>query len=129
MAQLLQVDKKMRMNQWDITKFQLIVHCYLSGIKMSDHDLSCLTLLGITGEQILEDFCQRAVDNEIFSSAQSARNALSKAEKKRLITKQGKNRKKIMINPALNILSLGNILLNYKIVRLENVKQLEPQES
>ncbi len=125
--EVFQIDKKIRMSQWDITKFQLIVHCYLNRIKMSDHDLSCLTLLGITGEQILEDFCQQTVDAKIFSSAQSARNAISKAEKKGLITKQGKNRKKIKL--TLPIQAQGNILINYKVFSLTNIPELESQTS
>lgn len=127
--QLLQVDKKIRLDQWAITKFQLIVHCYLSGIRLSNHDLSCLALLSILGDQTLEDFCQKVVDKKIFTSAQSARNAISKAEKLGLISKEGKNRKKIFLNPTLSIQSNGNIVLNYKIVHLTKQPTLEPQES
>ena len=128
MPVLTQIEKKIRMNQLDIIKFQLIVHCYLKGIHISENDLSCLTLLGMAGQQTLEDFCTIACNNKIFSSNQSARNALAKAEKKDLIVKIGKNRKKISLNPELKIQIDGNILLDYKIMRLEAVPHLEPQE-
>ena len=129
MAEVTQVDKKIRMDQWDIVKFQIMIHCYVKRIKISDHDLSCLSLLGILGEQTLEEFCQTAVENEIFSSTQSSRNALAKMEKKGLVSKQGKNRKRIRINPVLKIQTQGNILLDLKILYAEVKAQvLEPQE-
>lgn len=127
MPTLNQVDKKVRMDRWNIIRFQLLIHCYLSDIHISQHDLSCLTLLGLTGEQTLENFCSLTRSRQIFSSNQSARNALAKAEKKSLIIKNGRNKKKIFLNPDLNIQTDGNIMLNYKVVRL--VPILEPQES
>ena len=131
MASLSKVDKKIGMDRWDIIKFQLLVHCYLRRIHISEHDLLCLTLLGMTGEQTLEDFCSIARSNEIFSSNQSARNALAKAEKKGLIIKQGKNRKKISLSPNLNIVTSGNIVINMKVVYLESqpAPVYESQES
>ncbi len=124
---LSQVEKKVRMNQWDIVRFQLIVYCYTHRIHLSDHDLSCLALLAITGEQTLENFCNLTRNRGIFSSNQSARNSLSKAEKKKLIVKRGINKKKIYLNPALEIQTSGNTLLNYKFFYIEQV--LESQES
>ena len=132
MAVVNQVEKKIRMDQWDIVKFQLIVHCYIKRIKISDHDLSCLTLLGIVGEQTIESLCKLVVSNEIFSSLQSARNVLSKAEKAGLVSRSSINKRKVLINPNLNIQTSGNILLNFKVVRLEpvsNETQYATQES
>ena len=118
MAIVNQVQKQVRMNQWDIIKFQLIVHCYFNNVLVTDLDLNCLTLLALTGEQTLGDFCDIAEENRIFGSSQSVRNALVKAEKKQLITKVGKNKKKISLN-VKNIRVDGNILLDYKILRVE----------
>ncbi len=118
MAIVNQVQKQVRMNQWDIIKFQLIVHCYFNNVLVTDLDLNCLTLLALTGEQTLGDFCDLAERNKIFGSSQSVRNALAKAEKKELITKVGKNKKKISLN-VKNIRVDGNILLDYKILRVE----------
>jgi hypothetical protein len=127
MAQLTQVDKKIGMDRWNIVKFQLLTYCFLNKIHVSQHDLSCLTLLALSGVRTLEEFCTMARTHEIFSSNQSARNALSKAEKKGLILKQGSNKKRISIHPSLQIQSLGNIVLNYKCFHLEPV--LEPAQS
>jgi hypothetical protein len=131
MAVLNQVEKKIKMNQWDIVRFQILVHCYLKQINISRHELSCLTLLGIVGEQVIEDFCNVATGNKIFSSNQSVRNSISKASKLGLITKTGTNRKRIHLDYSMNIQASGNILLDYKIVHLETIKepQLESQES
>lgn len=125
MAVVNQVEKKIRMDQWDIVKFQLTVHCYVKRIKVSDHDLSCLTLLGIVGEQTIESLCKLVVSNEIFSSLQSARNVLSKAEKVGLVSRSPINKRKVVLNPSLNIQTSGNILLNLKVVRVEPTALVE----
>lgn len=115
------------MGKADIIRFQLLVYCHLNNIHLSQHDLACLTLLGLRGQETLEDFCTLTRGNNIFSSNQSARNALTKAEKKRLIIKEGRNKKKIYLNPSIGIQTSGNIILDYRIVHIEQV--LEPQES
>jgi hypothetical protein len=120
MAIVNQVQKRIRMEIWDITKFQIAVHCQLKDISISSLDLNCLTLLALSGERELTDFCTTAAEKEIFGSSQSVRNALTKAEKRNLIIKQGKGKKKIKINPDLKIQTEGNILLDYKIVRVES---------
>lgn len=122
MAIVNQVQKKIRMDQWDIVKFQLNVHCHINKILISDLDLNCLTLLALTGEIILGDFCEKAVDNKITASYQSVRNIIAKAEEKHLLIKKGKNKKRISLN-IQNIQTVGNILLDYKVARIE------PQES
>jgi len=116
MAVVNQVDKRVRMTQWDIVKYQILTHCYLFQIVVSEADLNCLTFLAIEGEQELTSFCNKAHDKNIFSSTQSVRNCLTKAEKKNLIKKEGKNKKKIAINPDLKVHSQGNILLDYKFL-------------
>jgi len=124
MAQLVQVDKKIVMGKWDITKFQLLTYCYLNRIHISQHDLSCLTLLALSDTITLENFCSLSKEKGIFSSNQSARNSLTKAQKKGLVVREKLNRKQICINPDIKIQINGNIIINYKIVYLE--KTLEP---
>jgi hypothetical protein len=120
MAIVNQVQKRIRMELWDITKFQISVHCQLNDISVSTLDLNCLTLLALYGERELTEFCEAATKEQIFGSSQSVRNALAKAEKRNLIIKQGKSKKKIKINPELKIQTQGNILLDYKVVRIES---------
>lgn len=122
MAIVNQVQKKIRMDVWGITQFQLAVHCHLNGIQISSLDLNCLTLLALFGERELTEFCEAAVQKKIFGSSQSVRNALAKAEKRKLILKQGRSKKRIQINPDIKVQTSGNILLDYKIVRIESEK-------
>lgn len=118
MAIVNQVDKRVRMSAWQIVKYQLMTHCYLYDIPTSDSDLNCLTLLAMMGDVELTSFCNKAFEMKIFSSQQSVRNCLTKAEKKKLIKKEGKNKKKIYINPELNIHATGNILLDFKFLSI-----------
>lgn len=119
MAIVNQVQKRIKMDIWDITRFQIAVHCHLNTIPVSDLDLNCLTLLALYGEKELTEFCEAAVEKKIFGSSQSVRNALTKAEKRKLIIKQGKSKKKIKVNPDIKVQTFGNILLDFKIVRIE----------
>jgi len=119
MALVNQVDKKMKMSKWDIVKYQILTHCYISKISVSEADLNCLTYLAIEGDQELTNFCNKAHTKDIFSSIQSVRNCLTKAEKKNLIKKEGKNKKKIFINPDIKVFCVGNILLDFKFLSIE----------
>jgi len=119
MALVNQVGKKVRMDKFDIVKYQILTHCYLNKINVSEADLNCLTYLALEGDQELTNFCNKAHTYKIFSSTQSVRNCLTKAEKKNLIKKEGKNKKKIFINPDLNVYSKGNILLDFKFLSVE----------
>jgi len=119
MAIVNQVDKKVKLDKWEVVKYQLITHCFINKISVSEADLNCLTYLALEGDQELTAFCGKAHTKNIFSSTQSVRNCLTKAEKKNLIKKEGKNKKKIFINPDLNIFSQGNILLNFKLLSVE----------
>jgi hypothetical protein len=119
MALVNQVDKKVKMSKWEIVKYQILTHCYLSKISVSEADLDCLTFLALEGDQELTSFCVKAHIKDIFSSTQSVRNCLTKAEKKNLIKKEGKNKKKIFINPDIKVYSKGNILLDFKFLSVE----------
>lgn len=118
-AKVNKVDKKTMMDRWGIVKYQILTHCYLNKIPISDSDLECLTLLSIQGEQELTLFCNEVSDRKIFQSTQTVRNALSKAEKKNLIVKEGRNKKKILISPRIGVQTRGNILLSYNFLSIE----------
>lgn len=119
MALVNQINKRVKMTKWDIVKYQILTYCYINNISVSEADLNCLTYLALEGDQELTSFCMKAHSKSIFSSIQSVRNCLTKAEKKRLIKKEGKNRKKIYINPEMNIFSEGNVLLDFKFLSVE----------
>jgi len=120
MAIVNQVDKRVKMSKWEIVKYQILTHCYLNKISVSEADLNCLTYLALEGDQELTSFCIKAHTKDIFSSIQSVRNCLTKAEKKNLIKKEGKNKKKIFINPDIKVYSQGTVLLDFKFLSVES---------
>lgn len=122
MANVTQIEKRVKMDNWDIVKYQILTHCYLQKIIVSEADLNCLTLLAKIGETELTQFCSMAAEKKIFQSSQTVRNALNKAETKNLITKDGRSKKKISIHPNLKVQTGGNILLDYKFLALETAK-------
>lgn len=115
-----QVHKRIRMDLWDIIKFQIMVHANINKIILSEYDVSCLALLAMCGNIELTQFCSEAIKQDIFGSTQSVRNAMAKIEKKGLIIKTGRSKKRISINPNMNVQTEGNILLDYKIVRIDS---------
>ena len=68
----------------------------------------------------LTKFCIYLTDKNIFKSNQSARNAVTKAEKKGLIVKNGVNKKTIKLNSDMNVQVDGVVLLDYKILGRES---------
>ena len=116
MVKVNKVDKKTMMTHWDIVKYQLLTHCYLYKIQISDSELDCVAHLAIEGEHELTSFCNVIHDKKIFSSPQSVRNCLTKLEKKGLIVKEGKNKKKITVNSVIGVQTQGNILLDFKFL-------------
>ena len=118
MALVNQVQKRVRLPKWEIVKFQILTHCYISRITMSESDLNCLTLLCFNEPIELSNFCLDASSEEdwIFKSPQTVRNSINKAEKNGLVVKDPNNKKIIKINPNLKIQTKGIILLDYKLV-------------
>ena len=113
------VDKRVRLDKKEVVKYQIITYCFLNKIQISESDLKCLTELGILGEAELTLYCTTVADKGIFKSSQSARNAINKAEKKKLLTKNGKNRKTIKLSDDLNVQVNGTVLLDFKFVSVE----------
>jgi hypothetical protein len=115
MALVNQVQKRVKMPKWDIVKFQILTHCYINKIAMSDSDLNCLTLLTFNQPIELTHFCYDASAEEdwIFKSPQTVRNCINKAEKNGLVIR---NKKLVSVNPDLKIQAEGTILLDYKFL-------------
>jgi len=118
MAVVNQVQKRVKINKWEIVKYQILTHCYLNKIILSNSDLDCLTLLSFNQPIELSNFCLDASSEEdsIFKSPQSVRNSLNKSEKNKLIIKDPKNKKMILLNPNLKIQIKGSVLLDYKFL-------------
>jgi hypothetical protein len=122
MALVNQVQKRVKMPKWDVVKFQILVHCYINRITMSDSDLNCLTLLSLNQPIELTEFCYDASSEEswIFKSPQTVRNCINKAEKNNLVVKDLENKKIISLNPSLKIQTEGTVLLDYKFLGNES---------
>ena len=113
MAVVNRVEKKVKMSKDEIIKYQILTHCFLNNIQISKSDIDCLCELAKKGMQELTSFCKEISDKNIFKSKQSVRNALTKAEKKNLIVKNGSNKKSIYINNDINIQTEGIIFLDF----------------
>jgi len=113
------VDKRVKLDKREVVKYQILTYCFLNGVQVSESDLNCLTELGLLGEDELTSFCSKVAEKNIFKSPQSARNAITKAEKKNLLVKNGKNRKTIKLNDILNVQVNGTVLLDFKFVSVE----------
>ena len=113
------VDKKVKMTKDGVIKYQILTFCFLNGIQISLSDLQCLTELAKLGDYELTSFCKLVADKEIFKSPQSARNAITNAEKKNLVEKLGNNRKKSCISKEMDIQTEGNGFLDYKFLGIE----------
>ena len=113
------VEKKVKVGKDDIIKYQFLTYCFLNDIQISQSDLNCLTELAKLKSSELTKFCDYISELKIFKSAQSVRNALTKATKKNLIVKNGDNKKNIKINPDIEIQTDGTVLLDFKILGLE----------
>lgn len=117
MALVNQVQKRAVMPKWEIVKFQILSHCYINRITVSDSDLECLALLSQIGPIELTGFCYEASEEHgIFKSEQTVRNCINKCEKHSLITKDSTNKKLILLNPNMKIQTKGDILLDYKFL-------------
>jgi hypothetical protein len=118
MALVNQVQKRVKMPKWEVVKFQILTHCYVNKIAMSESDLNCLTLLSFNQPIELTNFCLDASSEEdwIFKTPQTVRNCINKAEKNGLVIKDTDNKKLIKLNPNLKIQTEGNILLDYKFL-------------
>ena len=105
MALVNQVQKRVKMSKWDVVKFQILTHCYINRITMSESDFDCLTLLSFNEPIELSNFCldESSEEGWIFKSPQTVRNSINKAEKNWLVTKDPNNKKLIILNSNIKI--------------------------
>jgi len=119
MALVNKVDKKAKVSLDEAIKFQILTYCFFNNIQISLSDLNCLHFLALAGNIEMTKFCNIVSEVGVFKSPQSCRNAISKAEKKGLIEKNGNNKKTIKLNSEMNIQIEGPLFLEYKILGVE----------
>ena len=112
MAKANLVQKKVQMSKRNIIKYQLLTHFFNYNESFSNNEIESLALLGVYGKTDLPEFCNAAVNEKIFKSIQSVRNFITKANKKDIVLK---DKKRIFLNPKLQIQTEGNIILDYKM--------------
>tara|TARA_R110001592_G_scaffold34089_4_gene117448 strand:+ start:2054 stop:2425 length:372 start_codon:yes stop_codon:yes gene_type:complete len=119
MAIVNKVNFKIQTNINNCIKYQILTYCFFEDILISNSDLKFLMELSKNGKVELTKFCTSVVEKGIFKSSQSARNAITKAEKKKLLVKNGVNKKTINLNKVMNVQTDGLVLLDYKILGSE----------
>lgn len=122
MALVNKVDLKLKVDIELSIKYQIVTYCFFNNIPIGASDLNFLKELSKKDNIELTKFCIELVNLNIFKSPQSARNAITKAEKKNLLIKTGNNKKTISINKDINIQNKGLVLLDYKVLGSESKK-------
>lgn len=121
------INKKLRISIEDSIQYQLITEIiFLKKENLIASDLKLLTLLVQWGPLELVVFCNKAAKNiyidmlpeEISVRSQNIRNRVVKLEKRGLIERV--NKKQIQFPSVFNIVSKGNILLDYNFISLES---------
>jgi len=120
MTQVKKVDQKVKTTLYNTVKYQILTYCFFNEIHINDSDLNLLAELALCENTEVPKFCKILTDKNIFKSLQSARNAITKAEKKELVNKENSNKKKIFLNKEINVQSEGIVLLDYKILGQTN---------
>mgnify|MGYP003676117872 FL=1 len=120
MAIVNKIEKKAQISKGMAIQYQILTYCFFNKIQISTSDLNCLYSLSLMEGIELTEFCEKISKLGIFKSSQSCRNALSKAEKKGLIIKDGNNKKTIFLNPDMNIQTEGTLFLDFKILGVES---------
>ena len=120
MAIVNKVDLKHKVGLHTSIKYQIVTYCFFNGITISKSDLEFLAILAKNPNIEISKFCNLLTGLTIFKSSQSARNAINKITKKKLILKKGNNKKTISINNIINVQTDGYVLLDYKILGSES---------
>lgn len=123
------VQKKLRLSSPDIIKFQILTEIvFFKKETLIPTDLEILILLVMWGPLDLGKFCLNAAKTlhpdsppeDLSLRSQNVRNRIVKLEKRNIIIKTSSGKKVIEINPAFNIISKGNVLLDYNYLSVES---------
>lgn len=119
-------------------RYQLITELiFLRKQSIIESDLTYLTLLVEWGAMPLKQFCNNVVTHLFGMESlqdvekhpvrvQTIRNRLGLLEKRGFVVKQGKGKKVIAFNPAIDIKTAGNILLDYNFLYIETTESKKP---
>ena len=113
------VKKTIRLGKRDSIKYQLLTHCFVNDIRLSNNEIDCLSLLGILDSQNLSVFCKTAVDEGIFKTEQTVRNFINRACEAQLVAKEASvklSRISIRLHESLQIVNAEPLLLDYRVV-------------
>ena len=111
------VGKKVRAKRDKVIKYQILTYCFFKNIKVSGTELELLTELSKNNGIEINELCEHLSVKSIYRTKQSARNAITKIEKKTLIIKNGDARKKrVYISEDLNIQVDDVIFLDIKVL-------------
>ena len=116
MAVVNKVDIKLKVDINQTVKYQILTYCFFNNILLTKTDLDFLAELSFNPKIEIAKFYNLLTEKGIFKSSQSARNAISKIERKGLLSKMGTNKKTIVINKTINVQTSGLVLLDYKIL-------------
>ena len=132
--QVNRVQKKIRLNAYDLVKYQIITELiFFKKEHLIASDIELLTLLALWGPMELGKFCNAAAKKiydinameEFAIRSQNIRNRISKLQSREFVVKtenKKDKRKLIQVNPALDIHKSGNVLLNYNFLSVETTK-------
>lgn len=114
-----------------VTRFQILVYCYLNGLlsgdsRISHTDIDCLTLIGIRGKGKLLEICNELVEYGVCGSAGYARGVITRMQDMKLICKDNikGSSKVVYLNPMMNIQEPTNDMYLMDI----NYRPYDPQK-
>lgn len=129
--QVKKVEKKIRINSFQLIKCQLINELiFMKSENIIPSDIDLLALLCIWGKIELNKFCLNAtkflykdVDVDKFSiRSQGIRNKILKLERRGFIKRTNDNKKNIVLNSDISISRGTNILISYNYLSIETNK-------
>lgn len=120
------IEKIIKFSKSEIIRYQLMHHCFVKNIKISETELKCLALLGEVGQIRLSEFGKIAAAKGILGSSIAVTSCLSKIERSGLFLKKNNGKKIIFLNPELKIQSEGNIIIDLKLIKVEQANTAEP---
>lgn len=114
----LKISKTIQLTQTEMIRYQLIHYCFMKNIRLNNTQINCLTLLGELGTTPLRKFCQLAADQKILANSTAVQNCLYQMDGKGVYVKKKQDRLVVFLDPSLNILTEGSILIELKLITI-----------